>query len=115
ARRLMARLRSEGWARDQTPESNARRAFSTAILTSSFLQEAILTITSPVAGLTESKVVPAIAGVDLPPMTAFPGRGRLLASSWYSSRVNSDDILRSLSAGLAFDGSDDGLERTYGA
>src|SRR5262249_46456744 len=99
---------SLGWARDQTPFSKARRAFSTARSTSSFLQEAIRARTSPVAGLIVSNVPPPIAGADFPPMTALAGRVRLFASAWYSSRVKSDDILGHLPAGFAFDRGDHG-------
>src|SRR5262245_23570306 len=104
-------FRRVGCARDQTPFSNARRAFSTARSTSSLLHEAIWASTSPVAGLIVSKVPPASARVDFPPMTAFAGRVRLLARASYSSRVNSDDILGHLPAGFAFDGGDHGLQR----
>src|SRR5262245_39182807 len=115
ARRRITFFRPVGCARHQTPFSNARRAFSTARSTSSFLHEAIWASTSPVAGLIVSNVPPAMAGVDLPPMTAFAGRVRLLARAWYSSSVNSDDILGHLPAGFAFDGGDHGLQRANGS
>src|SRR5262249_14357783 len=79
--------------------------------TSSFLQDAILASTSPVAGLIVSKVPPPAAGVDFPSMTALAGRVRLLARAWYSSCVKSDDILGHLPAGFAFDRCDHGLQR----
>src|SRR5215469_16047349 len=110
ARRRIALFRSVACVRDQTPVWKARRAFCTARSTSSFLQAAILTNTSPVAGLIVSKVPPAIAGAALPPITAFAGRVRLLASAWYSSRVKSDDILGYLPAGFTLDGGDRGFQ-----
>jgi hypothetical protein len=59
-------LRFFGAVRDQTPDSNARRAPATARSTSSLSHAATCAITRPVPGLTQSNVAPDAASTYAP-------------------------------------------------
>ena len=67
----MMRLRWAGAMLAQVPFSKAARAAFTAASTSAGSQAATLVRTWPVAGLTQSKVLPGRDGANLPPMKAW--------------------------------------------
>ena len=67
----MMRLRLAGGMLAQVPLSKAARAAFTAASTSACSQAATLVSTWPVAGFTQSKVLPVSEGVNLPPMKAW--------------------------------------------
>ena len=67
----MIRLRWAGAMLAQVPFSKAARAALTAASTSACSQAATLVRTWPVAGFTQSKVLPVKDGTNLPPMKAW--------------------------------------------
>ena len=67
----MMRLRLAGGMLAQVPLSKAARAAFTAASTSACSQAATLVSTWPVAGFTQSKVLPVREGWNLPPMKAW--------------------------------------------
>ena len=91
------RLRWAGAMRDHLPDSKARRAAATARSTSSLSQAAILAMTSPVAGLTQSKVCPEAASTYLPSMKACVRKVRRVASRFQSCADSISAMARLLS------------------
>ena len=81
AKRSSTFLRAAGARRDQAPPSKALRALATARSTSGASQEATFAITSPFAGLMQSKVAPETAGRYWPSMKACVRGVSVFASS----------------------------------